>query len=127
MRNLSFEGQNFDTKDEAWFTRINSRMRFKKGLSMQASFNYTGRNQNGQTLQRAQYFADFAISKDIFGDKGAITLNVRNIFDSRIRDVVVTGENFRLESERRAIGRRISATFVYRFNRKKGQRDRLPD
>ncbi|WP_298507859.1 TonB-dependent receptor [uncultured Kordia sp.] len=122
-----FEGQNFDTKDEAWFTRINSRMRFKKGLSMQASFNYTGRNQNGQTLQKAQYFADFAISKDILKDKGAITLNVRNIFDSRIRDVVVTGENFRLESERKAIGRRISLTFVYRFNRKKGQRDRLPD
>lgn len=122
-----FEGQNFDTKDEAWFTRINSRMRFKKGLSMQASFNYRGRNQNGQTLQKAQYFADFAISKDIFNDKGAVTLNVRNIFDSRIRDVVVSGENFQLASERKAIGRRISLTFVYRFNRKKGQRDRLPD
>jgi len=122
-----FEGQNFDTKDEAWFTRINSRMRFKKGLSMQASFNYTGRNQNGQTLQKAQYFADFAISKDIFGDKGAITLNVRNIFDSRIQDRVVSGENFRLESERKFIGRRIALSFVYRFNRKKGQRDRLPD
>ncbi|MGH1385462.1 TonB-dependent receptor domain-containing protein [Kordia sp.] len=122
-----FNGQNFDTKDEAWFTRINSRMRFKKGLSMQTSFNYRGRNQNGQTLQKAQYFADFGISKDIFGDKGAVSLSVRNIFDSRIRDVVVTGENFRLESERKAIGRRVSLTFVYRFNRKKGQRDRLPD
>ncbi len=122
-----FEGQNFDTKDENWFARINSRMRFKKGLSMQTSFNYRGRNQNGQTLQKAQYFADFGISKDIFGDKGAISLNVRNIFDSRIRDAVVTGENFRLESETKRIGRRISLTFVYRFNRKKGQRDRLPD
>lgn len=122
-----FNGQNFDTKDETWFARINSRMRFKKGLSMQTSFNYRGRNQNGQTLQKAQYFADFGISKDIFGDKGAVSLNVRNIFDSRIQNRVVTGENFRLESEAKRIGRRISLTFVYRFNRKKGQRDRLPD
>ncbi|WP_430410556.1 TonB-dependent receptor domain-containing protein [Kordia sp.] len=122
-----FNGENFDTKDEAWFTRINSRLRFKKGLSVQASFNYTGRNQNGQRLQKAQYHSDFAISKDIFNDKGALTLNVRNVFDSRIQDRVVTGENFRLESESRRVGRRISLTFVYRFNRKKGQRDRLPD
>ena len=120
-------GRNFDTKDETWFARINSRMRFKKGLSTQVSFNYRGRNENGQTLQKAQYHSDFAISKDLFNDKGALTLNVRNIFDSRIQDRVVTGENFRLESESIRVGRRISLTFVYRFNRKKGQRDRLPD
>jgi outer membrane receptor protein involved in Fe transport len=120
-------GNNFDAKNKTWFTRINSRMRFSKGLSTQLSFNYRGRNQQAQTLQKAQYFADFAISKDIFNDKGAITLNVRNLFDSRIQDQVVTGENFRLESESKRIGRRISVTFVYRFNRKKGQRDRLPD
>lgn len=119
--------RNLDTKDETWFTRINSRMRFNKGLSMQMSFNYRGRNQNGQTLQKAQYHSDFAISKDIFNDKGAITLNVRNVFDSRIQDQIVTGENFRLESESKRVGRRVSLTFVYRFNRKKGQRDRLPD
>lgn len=119
--------RNYDTKDKTWFTRINSRMRFSKGLSVQASFNYTGKNQNGQILQKAQYAANFGISKDLFKDKGTITLSARNIFDSRIRDRVVVGDNFRLESESKRIGRRVTATFIYKFNRKKGQRDRLPD
>lgn len=120
-------GRNFDAKNKTWFTRINSRMRFSKGLSTQMSFNYQGKNQQAQVLQKAQYFADFGISKDIFNDKGAITLNVRNLFDSRIQDQVVTGENFRLASKSKRVGRRISVTFVYKFNRKKGQRDRMPD
>lgn len=122
-----FEGTDYNTKDNAWSARINSRLRFPKGLSGQASFSYTGPNQSGQNYNKSQYWANLAVSKDFWNDKASITINAINIFDSRINREIVTGPGYNLESSRKRIGTRVAATFTYRFNRKKSERDRMPD
>ena len=121
-----YKNLNFDTENDNWSARLNSRMKFKKGLTAQGSFRYRARNQSGQFLTKAQYSIDFGISKDLMDDKANLSLNFRNILDSRIESQVVTGENYLLESEGKRMGRRFSATFTYRFNRKKNERDRMP-
>ena len=121
-----FENINFDTEDNNWSARINSRMKFNKGLTAQGTFRYRAKNQSGQFLTKAQHSFDFGISKDLIGEKGNLALNFRNILDSRIERQIVTGENYLLESEGKRMGRRVSATFTYRFNRKKNERDRMP-
>lgn len=120
-----FENQNFNTQDDNWSARINSRMKFKNGLSIQSTFRYYAQNQSGQTLVKAQKSLDLGVSKDLMGDKANLSFNFRNILDSRITQEIVTGENFLVELENKRIGRRISATFTYRFNRKKNERDRM--
>ena len=120
-----YEGTDYSAEDDNWSARANARMRFPKGLTMQTTFRYRGENQSGQTLTKAQHSLGFSVSKDLFKDKASIALNFRNILDSRIQNEIITGENFRLESAGKRIGRRISATFTYRFNRKKNERDRM--
>ncbi|MFK7770892.1 MAG: TonB-dependent receptor [Saprospiraceae bacterium] len=121
-----FDNINFDTENSNWSARLNSRMKFKKGLTMQGTFRYRAKRQSGQSLIKAQHSLDFGISKDLLGEKGNLSLNFRNILDSRIERETVTGENYLLKSEGKRMGRRFTATFTYRFNRKKNERDRMP-
>lgn len=116
----------YTVDDNNWSTRVNSRMRFSK-LTIQTSFNYQGERQSGQIFTEAQYQANMGISKDFWNDKATITLNMNNIFDSRVRKQLITGSNYTAYRYERPIGRFSSLTFIYRFNRTKRDRDRLPD
>ncbi|OSY87467.1 TonB-dependent receptor [Tenacibaculum holothuriorum] len=116
----------YTVDDNAWSTRLNSRMKFSK-LTIQYSFNYQGERQSGQVFTEGQYRADLGISKDFWNDKATVTLNMNNIFDSNIRKRLITGEDYTAYRYERPIGRFSSITFTYRFNRTKKDRDRLPD
>ncbi|WP_062058520.1 outer membrane beta-barrel family protein [Aquimarina longa] len=118
---------NYTTEDTKWSTRFNSNMKFTKGLSIQTNFNYQGKSNSGQRFIKSQYWANLGVSKDLFKDKASITLNVSNIFDSRIDKYTVTGPKYSLVSSNIRSGRRATITFTYRFNRKKSDRDRMPD
>ena len=116
----------YTVNDAAWTTRLNSRMRFPN-FTMQTSFNYQGERTSGQTVNDAIYWADIAASKDFLDDRLSITANIRNVFDSRIRKQLVTGEDYTIFRDSKFIGRRFGVTLTYRFNRSKKDRDRLPD
>jgi len=119
-----YQGVDYGTKDNTWTTKLNSRMKFDKGLTVQTSFNFRGESTSGQRHTKAQYWANVGLSKDILKNRGSITLNVNNMFDSRINELFVQGDEYAIASESKRSGRRISATFTYRFNRKKEVRDR---
>ena len=121
-----FETQNFDFVNDAWSAEIGTRIRAPKGLSLQAGFEYQGRNRNAQTLNRSIYGAEFGISKLLFKEKGTLAFNANNIFDSQVRRQVTTGEGFNFENSRARIGRRFRLSFTYRFNRSPNERDRRP-
>ena len=116
----------YTVNDNTWSTRLNSRMKFSK-LTIQSSFNYRGERQSGQMITEAQYRADLGISKDFWNDKATLTLNMNNILDSRETRQLITGQNYTATIYHRPIGRFTSVTFMYRFNRTKKDRDRVPD
>ncbi|WP_343523762.1 outer membrane beta-barrel family protein [Pedobacter sp.] len=122
-----FENKTYGSEDHTWFTRINSRMKFPKSFSIEYSFNYRAKNTDIQSVNKAQYRANIALSKDLFKDKVSVTLAVNNIFDSFIDKQVITTDTYYLESNFKGIGRLTTATLVYRFNRKKDEKDRLPN
>jgi len=116
----------YNIDDATWFTRVNSRFKFSK-LSFQTNFNYRAANQSGQTYSESQYWANFGLSKDFLKDRATITFNVNNVFNSRDNEQTVTGENYIINKSMVWSGRRVSATLTYRFNRKRNEKDRLPD
>lgn len=116
----------YNIDDNTWFTRLNSRFKFSK-LSFQTSFNYRGANQSGQTYSESQYWANIGMNKDFWNDRATLTVNVNNVFNSRDNKQVIQGENYTVNQSAIWSGRRISATLTYRFNRKKSDRDRMPD
>jgi Outer membrane protein beta-barrel family len=116
----------FSVSDNAFTSRLNSRIKFST-WNFQTNFNFQGARNSGQVNAKSQYWVDFAMGKDIWSEKATITFRVDNVFDSRISQGVVTGTDYTLDYNFRNSLPRVSATFTYRFNRKKNDKERLPE
>jgi outer membrane receptor protein involved in Fe transport len=123
----SFEQKGvFTVSDNAFTSRLNSRVKFST-WNFQTNINYIGAKYSGQVNSDSQYWFDFGMGKDIWKEKASITFKIDNVFDSRILKGVVIGNEYDLNYNLRNVGPRIYATFTYRINRKKSEKDRLPD
>lgn len=116
----------FTVSDQTWTSKLNSRVKFKS-WTVQNNFNIIGGRKSGQIESQEQLWADMAVAKEFWKEKASVTFKVDNIFDSRISKDYIRGNNYTIDSERRFTGTRASVTFTYKFNRKKTDRDRLPD
>lgn len=116
----------YNISDQAFTSRLNSKIK-QSSWNAQANFNYLGQRKSGQTFSEDQYWVDLAVGKDIWKEKATITLRADNILDSRISKGFFSGEDYTSSYSRRQSGTRVSATFTYRFNRKKNEKERLPD
>lgn len=121
-----FEGVSFDADNSSWFARINSRFKLPKQYTFQTNFRYTGRNENAQTITKANYLLDLGLNKPLFNNKVALTFNIRNVLNSRQEQILRTGEGFSYESNRKLLGPKYSFTVIYRFNQKENSKTRQP-
>ena len=64
-------------------------------------------------------FSDLAFSKDIFNEKGTLSFNVRDLFDSRASISEAFTETFYSESKYRWSSRSFTFNLTYRINQKK--------
>lgn len=116
----------FSVSDNAFTSRLNSRIKFST-WNFQTNLNHQGARKSGQINADAQYWVDLGMGKDIWKEKATITFKIDNVFDSRISQGVVTGTDYTLDYNFKNARPRIYATFTYRFNRKKSDKDRLPE
>ncbi len=116
----------FNVSDNVFTSRLNSRVKFST-WNFQTNVNYQGARNSGQVNAKSQYWIDFGMGKDIWKEKATITFKVDNLFDSRISKGIVTGSDYTLDYNFKNARPRIYATFTYRFNRKKTDKERLPE
>lgn len=116
----------FTVSDHSWTSRLNSRVKLKS-WTLQNNFNIIGAKKSGQIDSKAQSWADMAVAKEFWKEKASLTFKVDNIFNSRLSRDYITGQNYTIDGERRFTETRASLTFTYKFNRKKTDRDRLPE
>ncbi len=121
-----YKTTSFDFDDSTWFTRLNTRVKLPSEINFQASFRYNGENQNAQSITKSNYFMDLGFNKNILNNKATVTLNARNILDSREQIITRTGEGFSYQSHRKLLGPKYMLTFVYRFNQKSNAKTRRP-
>lgn len=127
MNYYSFEQKGiFNVSDKNFLSKQSTRIKFST-WNFQTNLNYLGATRNGQDNSKSQYWVDFGMGKDIWKERATVTLKVDNIFDSRISKGFVKGDDYTLDYNFRSPGPRVYATFTYRLNRKKSDRDRLPD
>ncbi len=122
----SYKNINYDSSNSTWTSRLNSTMKFTD-FSIQSTVNYVGARTSGQTYTESVAWFNLGMSKDFLNDKMTLTLNANNLFNSRETKRFINGNNYALQVNSNNSQRRISATFIYRFNRSKKDRDRLPD
>lgn len=122
-----FEGKEYRSRDEMWTSQINSRMKLPKNLAIESVFTYRSRYQDIQSVNKPVYKLNIAVSKDLFKEKMTLSIAFNNIFNSLIERQELNTPDYQLQSKAYGVGRIINLTVAYRFNRKKGEKDRLPE
>jgi outer membrane receptor protein involved in Fe transport len=120
----SFEGIEYGATNESYFGRFSSNIVLPWKIQWQTNAFYRGPRENAQTETDPIASLDLAFSKDLLNDNATISLNVRDLFNSRRRDQFTVTDNFISNSSFQWRERQITATFVYRFNQKKNDRRR---
>jgi len=114
-----FNGQDFGVENNTITSRFSAKVELPYKIQWQTNVNYRGPYENAQTKTKSITSVNLAFSKDILKDNATISLNVRDLFNSRFRDQFTTGPNFTRESQFQWRERQITATFIYRFNQNK--------
>ncbi|NAS30108.1 TonB-dependent receptor [Flavobacteriaceae bacterium R38] len=111
--------QNFDNTNVSWFARINSTVKLPAKIDWQSRLFYRGPNENAQTRTEGIFSLNLAFSKDILKDKGTLSLNISDVFNSsRRRSETLTDFNF-IDSEFQFRRTTARLNFTYRFNQSK--------
>ncbi|MDX1759384.1 MAG: TonB-dependent receptor [Arenibacter algicola] len=116
--------QNFDANNFSWFTRFSAKIPLPGKIDFQTNFFYMGPSEDAQNTNKGMLSSDLGLSKDILKDKGSLTLNVGDIFNSRKRRSDTRTENVATYSEFQFRQRQITLSFQYRFNQPQNKNDR---
>ena len=119
--------QNFDNSTTSWFTRINSKITLPFKIDWQTNATYNGAQKNAQGKSLGVFSMNLAFSKDILKDKGTISLNIGDVFNSRkrIMETFIAGvvDSY---GEMQWRERQINFSFTYRFNMQKNEKEKRP-
>lgn len=128
---ISFDGkevnQSFDRNAYGWFTRLNSRFTLPYNVDFVVNTSYNGAQKTLQGTSKGVFGANVSLTKDFLKDKATVALNVQDVFNSRkrINDTFIPGV-LNSYSEMQWRQRQINLSLTYRFNKKKGEKDKLP-
>lgn len=121
-----FEGnlisQNFDNDTFTWSGRLNSRVTLPLKIDWQTNVMYRGPQTTAQGKSLGNASVNMALSKDVLNDKGSISLNVQDLFNSRKMMMETNLAQANSYSEMQWRERTINLSFTYRFNQTKSQR-----
>jgi outer membrane receptor protein involved in Fe transport len=119
--------QNFDNIATSWTARLTSKITLPKKIDWQTNATYNGPQANAQGRSLGVFAMNLAFSKDVLKDKGTLSLNVSDVFNSRKRIMETNIPNFiNSYAEMQWRVRQVTLSFTYRFNKPKNERDRQP-
>lgn len=114
-----FNGVDYSAKNTSWFARFSSKVTLPAKIDWQTNAFYRGARSDAQSDTDGIFSIDLAFSKEIFKDKATLSLNVRDLLNSRKRNSVTTTATERVTSEFQWRQRQITLSMIYRFNQKK--------
>ena len=117
-----FNEVDYSAKNTSYFARFSSKVTLPWSIDWQTNANYRGASQNAQSDTDGILSVDLALSKDILGDKGTLSMNVSDLFNGRKRTQLTTNDLFTRQSEFQWRQRQINLSFVYRFNQRKNEK-----
>ncbi|WP_158977647.1 TonB-dependent receptor domain-containing protein [Cellulophaga sp. L1A9] len=116
-----FNEVDYGAKNTSWFSRFSTKISLPAKIDWQTNIFYRGPSENSQTESKSMTFASIAFSKDVFGDKGTLSFNVNDVFNSAKRRSFTDTDTFTSESEFQWRQRQFTLGFMYRFNQPKGK------
>lgn len=118
--------QDVNKASSSWFTRATSKVTLPYKIDWQTNATYNAPQNTFQGKSLGVLAANLALSKDIMKDKGTISLNVNDVFNSRKRIMQTNLPTLSSYSEMQYRQRQINLSFTYRFNKQKSDREKQP-
>lgn len=115
----SFNGVDYGAKNVSWFTRFSGKVTLPGDLDWQTNANYSGARQNAQSRAKGIFSLDLALSKELFDDTVTMSVNARDLFNSRIYRTTTETDFFASENESQRRQRQVNLSLIYRFNQQK--------
>ncbi|GAA4282009.1 TonB-dependent receptor domain-containing protein [Gaetbulibacter aestuarii] len=120
----SFNNVDYGAKNSSWFTRFSSKVTLPGAIDWQTNAYYSGARQDAQSSQKGVFVMDLAFSKEVLNDKLTISLNARDLFNSRKRRTTTTTAFFTNYEVSQWRQRQVNLSFLYRFNQPQSKRER---
>lgn len=109
--------QVFDNNNSSWRTRTRLQIRLPKEITFQSSTNYSAVYQDAFIERPDQWSMDIGLGKRMMNKKLNVNFNIRNIFDSRVRNGTSTFPTFTQYEEQAWNTRQYRLSLSYRFNK----------
>lgn len=116
-----FNNVDYSAKNTSYFARFSSKVSLPLDIDWQTNAFYRGASQNAQSDTDGILSIDLALSKDVLGDNGTVSMNVSDLLNGRKRSQITTNDLFTRDSEFQWRQRQINLSFVYRFNQRKNE------
>ena len=119
-----FNGVDYGASNTSWFARLSSKITLPSDIDWQTNAYYNGVYENAQTRREGIFSMDLAVSKEIFKDDATLSLNIRDVFNSRKRKSLTNTEFFERYSESQWRQRQVNLSLLIRFNQQKKRNGR---
>lgn len=114
--------ESIDASSSSWFTRISPKVRLPKEVDLQLGLQYDAPFEEANTKHRDIFVTNISINKEFLDGKGAINLNVSDLFNTRKSRQNAINTSFRSYSENQRFERQINLSLTYRFRNVKEDR-----
>jgi outer membrane receptor protein involved in Fe transport len=118
----NFNQKDFTSETYSWTNRSSLAIRLL-GNYVQTTLNYRAPRITPQGKDLSYFYVDFGISREVFKGNGTLALNVRDLFNSRIRKSIIDSEGLYSKSENQFHPRQILLSLIFRLNREANDRE----
>ncbi len=108
----------------AWNVRMIANFSLPWGVSLQGTGNYNSKQLMAQGHREPNYSVDLGLRKSFLSDKLTLSINARDLLDSRKFRTVTAGDGFWQDSENWRGGRRVGFTLTYNFGSMNKKKDK---
>jgi outer membrane receptor protein involved in Fe transport len=115
-RNGTYNNQEIERSTNALFGRFRVQWRIMDGLNVQTTMRYRGPRETTQGRRAASYSFNSGIAKELFDGNATLSINARDIFNNRGRDIIIDEPNFYSRDEYSWGGQQLRLNFTWRFS-----------
>lgn len=108
----------------AWNVRMIANLSLPWGVSLQGTGNYNSQQLMAQGHREPNYSVDLGLRKSFLSDRLTLSINARDLLDSRKFRTVTAGDGFWQDSENWRGGRRVGFTLTYNFGNMNKKKDK---
>ena len=117
-----FSGDGFSSRG-----RLSSNFTLPADFKIQVAGNYMGGMKTAQQEVKDNLSMDLSVSKDLFKNKATISFNIRDVFDSRKREMTQFANDYSNYENMRWMVRSWNLSFTYRFKNTQEQKGKKPN